>query len=214
MDWDRHYREHRQAWGGQPGELALITADYLKQHLTDYDELRIVDVGCGYGRDALYLYGQLGCGVEGIDLSPEAIGMARSLAKDTGGGVSFTCGNFVELPDSQVDILYAGNLYQVLMQPERELFQRKVKSLLRPGGLLLLNALSINDPEEYGQGEPVPGEPDSFMGQKYLHFCSEQELRVAFCCLKIRELYEHSYIEPHAGGRDHHHTSWILIGEK
>jgi len=46
-----------------------------------------------------------------------------------------------------------------------------------------------------------------------LDFCTRNELGNEFNFLKIKELYEHEYYEPHSTGEVHHHISWILIGE-
>jgi hypothetical protein len=51
----------------------------------------------------------------------------------------------------------------------------------------------------------------SFINNKYLHFCTKEELEDDFQFLSIKELYEHRYDEPRACGETHHHISWILI---
>ena len=86
-------------------------------------------------------------------------------------------------------------------------------SSLKPGGLLFLSTLSVRDPEHYGKGSPVPGEPNSFVDKVYLHLFAREELMHDFGFLEIKELYEHEYAEPRATGEAHHHILWILNGE-
>ena len=112
------------------------------------------------------------------------------------------------------DVVFASNLYQLLRPPERAGLRRALGALLAPAGLLFLSTLSTNDPQHYGEGEPVPGERDSFTRPVYLHFCREEELREDFSFLSVEELREHEYDEPHADGSVHHHVSWILVARR
>ncbi|MCJ7562608.1 MAG: hypothetical protein MUO84_06325 [Thermoplasmata archaeon] len=157
--------------------------------------------------------GQLGLPVLGIDNSEAAIDAARDSTHKGCTSVSFKCQHFRDIKEELFGICFASNLYHLLNPIDREEFQRKAQSLMGEGSLLFLNALSVNDGEEYGKGAPVPGEMNSFVGDKYLHFFTRRELLNDFWFLDIRELYEHSYDEPHENGPTHHHKSWILIGK-
>ncbi len=151
--------------------------------------------------------------VLGIDKSEAAIQMATDVTSGKGADVSFKCCNFKDLDDEVFDILFASNFYHVLRHDDRNAFRQIAQRIMRPQGILFLNNLSVNDCEEYGKGVPVPDEPNSFIGDKYLHFCTREELLIDFNFLNIHELYEHSYDEPHEKGHTHYHKSWILIGE-
>jgi cyclopropane fatty-acyl-phospholipid synthase-like methyltransferase len=212
--WDNEYESNLRIWGDRPSELAIITVEYLKSHQLNDKYLSILDIGCGYGRDSLYLAKQLNCCVLGIDTSQKAIEISKSSLNDQlTKAVQFKCCNFTELSQDQYDIVHVSNLYQLLHRDQRDALRKKIATLLKPQGLLFLNNLSTNDPEEYGKGEPCPNENHSFEGEKYLHFCNKEELEGNFQFLSIKELYEHEYDEPRAQGATHHHISWIFIGE-
>lgn len=212
MFWDQEYKDKQRVWGEGPGELAVITVEYLRGHGMDDEPLHILDVGCGYGRDARYLSANLNCNVTGVDSSEKAVGLATSCS-GAQTGVRFVCGDFAAV-EGAYDVVYAANLYQVLEKGKRDQLRGLVKEVLKPGGLLFLNTLSTNDPEEYGKGVPVQDDADSFRGAKFLHFTTEEELRSGFDFLEIEELREHAYEEPHEGGPTHHHIAWVLIGKK
>ncbi|TFG69632.1 MAG: class I SAM-dependent methyltransferase [Methanomassiliicoccus sp.] len=213
MSWDSEYVLNRRPWGNNPSELALIAAAHLRELPLLAKKPRIIDIGCGYGRDTFYLSDQLGLPVLGIDNSETAIGAAMSATSKGRTNVSFTCQDFRDIKDEFFGVCFASNLYHLLNHSDRKEFQRKIQSLMGDGSLLFLNALSVNDREEYGKGAPVPGDVNSFVGDKYLHFFTRRELLDDFWFLDVRELYEHSYDEPHENGPTHHHMSWILIGE-
>ena len=79
MVWDKTYKLEQKIWGEQPGELALFTSNYLKNSPHIQNELNILDVGCGYGQNALYLAKNLNCYVLGVDNSGGAIEAAQHL---------------------------------------------------------------------------------------------------------------------------------------
>ena len=126
---------------------------------------RLLDIGCGYGRDSFYLRKKLGCSITGIDTSWKAIEMANSSSAMTHGeNVKFLSGNFMELEEKQYDILFASNFYQLLQSSERKQFRRKASEALKPDGLFFLSTLSVSDPEHFGKGTPHPLESNSFSG--------------------------------------------------
>ncbi len=194
--------------------MAIITVKFLQNYRLNKKFLNIVDIGCGYGRDCLYLAKHLNCRVFGIDTSQKAIEILKnSIARPYKKAIEFKCCNFMDIDQCKYDVVFASNLYQILQGRQREELREKIANLLKPEGLLFLNNLSTNDPEEYGKGEPCPDELHSFINNKYLHFCTREELEEDFRFLSIKELYEREYDEPRVQGETHHHISWILIAE-
>ncbi len=216
MHWDDEYGKNKRLWGENPSEPARAAVAFMKNHGAKDGPLSILDIGCGYGRDAFFYADNLDCEIMGIDLSKKAIEIASKTAiEERNETVRFRRCDFAEFEHGEYDMVSASNLYQLLRQNEREALRKAVMRLLKRGGLFFLSTLSMNDPEHHGKGAPVPGEPNSFSYQDkvYLHFCTEEELAADFAFLEIAELYEREYEEPRANGEVHHHISWILIGE-
>ena len=214
MYWDNEYKSKERLWGTTPSELAKAVVAYVQKNMHNDDSVSLLDIGCGYGRDAFYYAENLACIILGIDVSEKAIEIASETALMTQEkNVEFRIHNFVELEDNKYDIISASNLYQLLRPGEREQLRDAVSFLLKPDGLLFLSTLSVNDPEHKGKGSPIPGEPGSYQDKVYLHLCTKAELMEDFGFLDIKELYEHEYDEPRATGEVHHHISWILIAE-
>jgi len=215
MSWNEEYNRLNKPWGEQPSELAVIAVEYLKKNRYDTADRTVLDIGCGYGRDALYLRGRLGLKVSGIDSAPKAIELADS-ARDSAqcADVYFSCADFLKLKAERYDILYVSNVYQLLEPEDRKKFREKVKKMLKADGLFFLSAHSANDPQHRGTGRPHPTEQNTIYDGKYLHLCTGEELRKDFGFLDIKVLKEHEYMEPRADGATHHHISWILIGQR
>ena len=181
--------------------------------------LRVLDLGCGYGRDTLYLRSRLGGSVVGVDASAEAVDLAErrreELARDDetfAHGLRFVRARIEDLDAGWFDVVVTNGLFHLLDPVGREAFAAGGRRHLAPGGLLFLSTLSPRDPQHYGKGVVVAGELDSFVDAVYLHFAQERELRESFAFVELRELYEHEYVEPQSDGTVHHHVSWILVG--
>ncbi len=213
MSWNKDYEKSGRIWGENPGELAKAAVRYLKKNKSPSESLNLLDIGCGYGRDAFYLSNNLKCNILGIDVSEKAIEIAmNTVIKTKKHNLVFQSIDFASLGGDKYDIVFASNVYQILHPHEREAFRVAAKKALRPEGLLFLATLSTKDPEHYNKGVQVAGEENSFKDEKYLHFCTGEELMKDFGFLGIKELYEQRYTEPRSNGTIHHHVSWILIG--
>ena len=213
MTWDDAYRTDQRVWGDKPSELAAFACRHLQGIKSSGKAIGILDIGCGYGRDAIYLANNLNCRVLGIDNSSEAIEMARkALPADLESRVTFQCCDFRQMADGKFDIIFASNFYQLLKKDERQDLRDTVNKKLKPGGTFFLSTFSTGDPEHFGQGQHIEDDINSFKDKRFLHFCTREELESDFSFLPIRELGEHEYYEPRSNGEVHHHILWILAG--
>jgi cyclopropane fatty-acyl-phospholipid synthase-like methyltransferase len=211
--WDGAYRSERKIWGAQPGEAARAAAKYVDETKFPVAGKRLLDLGCGYGRDLFFLASRWNVRAAGVDASAQAVKLARAeLDKNKQQEMEFRCARFQEISDGPYDLVYAANLYQILPEEERAQLCQTVESLLAPGGLFIFSTLSSRDPEHAGKGSAVPGDPNSWVDQTFVHLSNRKELERNFHYLKFQRFYEHEFIEPRAGGSTHHHVSWILIG--
>lgn len=215
MLWDNEYKSNKRVWGEGPSELAIAAVRYLQKYKSHNEMLNILDIGCGYGRDAFYFWDKLGCRILGIDSSKKAIDIAsNTILEAQRKDVKFHCCNFMELEQGSYDIVFISNLYHLFKQDKRKELRNAILRTLKQDGILFLSTLSVSDPEHSGKGIPVSGESNSFQDRVYLHLCTREELLEDFAFLDIEKLYEHEYYEPRATGEIHHHISWILIGQR
>jgi len=213
MSWDSAYHRDKKIWGEKPSELASFALEHLSK--IPFKKCNILDIGCGYGRDAIYLSEKTGCSVLGIDCSAYAIRMANDSVPNQGNQtVKFLCSDFDAMQEKGSDIMFASNLYQVLHPADRLRFREFIQRKLEADGLFFMSTMAVGDHEHWGKGKPVSGEETSYEDEKYLHFCSREELIRDFGFLQIRELVEHEFFEPRSDGATHHHNSWLLFGIK
>jgi SAM-dependent methyltransferase len=211
--WNHTYSNENKIWGDQPSPLALYACNMLKEssrfkHATN---IFILDLGCGYGRDAVYLAQNLPCHILGLDISEKAIEIGReSIPKNLSQRVELLCYDFSHVSD-KCDVIFVGNLYHVLSPEDRIKLRETTQRCLKKDGVLFLSTLSVNDPQHFGKGAPVENEKNAFIDEIYLHFSSRNDLEKDFSFINIWALFEREYRERHANG-EHHHISWLMMG--
>lgn len=215
--WDARFASDGKVWGDGPSELARLAVARLS--FAAGRGIDVVDLGCGYGRDSIFLAAELGCRVTGVDPSPAAVAAARRARRgdldvefEVAGPGAFAAGAMEASAarDRDFDVVHASNVYHLLPPAARHDFAAAVVALARPRGLVFLSTLSPRDAQHYAKGDPVPDEERSWVEHCYLHFCTADELRADFAALEVLDLEERSYEERLADGRVHHHSSWFL----
>ena len=222
--WDRRYRAGGELWGETPSELAAVAVERLAALGPAAADLTLLDLGCGYGRDAVVLWRALGLSIVGLDGAAGAIEMARA-AVPAGARIEYRCADLADadLADAddrgvggggtaRFDVVYCSNVYQLLEPGGRAALRAAARRSLVSGGLFFLSTLSTRDPQHAGKGRAVPGEPGSFIERTYLHLCERDELAGEFDFLDVERLDEIAYLEERPAGAPHDHVSWVLVG--
>jgi SAM-dependent methyltransferase len=108
--WQQYYEDRGYGlWGFSPSPTAkILSKAILDSNPRRSERVEIVDWGCGYGRDSLYFL-ELGFDVIGIDLSENAIALARQAYKQRQasgvplfGSASFHAGDMCSVLKSRV----------------------------------------------------------------------------------------------------------------
>lgn len=151
--WDLAYRDgsFRRHWDppGPPAELvALLAAGVVPAGSA------ALDVGCGGGREAIYL-ARCGYRALGLESSPAALTVARARAAAAGVEVDWLLGTALKLPlaEAAVALVVDRGCLHLLDGPHRRLYAREVRRVLAPGGVLLLRGAardggSDDDPDD------------------------------------------------------------------
>ena len=110
-----------------------------------------LDVGCGTATDAIYLASK-GYIVTAIDISPEAIKIAKERIKSVREKVNFIVGNFLKLDLGKecFDFINDRGCFHHINPLEREDFAGKIYKVLKRNGLYYLRCWS--DKEESDKG--------------------------------------------------------------
>jgi RimJ/RimL family protein N-acetyltransferase len=143
-NFDKLYGSTPQALG-EPTQLFV---DFFKQHAGI--PLRVLDIGCGQGRDAIFI-GRLGHRVVGVDLSPNGIRDLNEAAHRENlsiEGVVSDVRTFV--PDGEFDVLLLDRTLHMLSENDRLIVLEQLIGCVSDGGWVL-----ISDEPENMQGFKV-----------------------------------------------------------
>ena len=106
----------------------------------------ILDCGAGGGRPPLGLFAEWGYNCYGIDISEEAVNAARQFASKHNLEIDMRIGDFRDIPfdDETFSFVFSQNSLNHLSKKDTETAISEMKRVLRPGGLLFVDFMSID----------------------------------------------------------------------
>ncbi|MGW0574545.1 class I SAM-dependent methyltransferase [Streptomyces sp. NPDC002920] len=139
--WDRFYADRDRPvpfFVDKPDE-SLVS--YLDRGLVAPGG-RALDLGCGPGRNALYLASR-GFEVDAVDLSPQAVAWGAERARAAGAaGVRFRCGDAFALATGPYDLIHDSGCFHHLPPHRRISYLDLLDRVLAPGGHLALTCFA------------------------------------------------------------------------
>lgn len=137
--WDDQYASgaYRERWdrlAPSPDLAAVVAAGHVPSSGVT------LDLGCGAGTDAIYL-ASLGYRSIGLDVSSEALSIARGRANDAGVMVDWREGSVLDLPFADASIHFAQDhgCFHHIPDAERERYASELARVLLPGARFLLS---------------------------------------------------------------------------
>jgi cyclopropane-fatty-acyl-phospholipid synthase len=149
LDADRQYS---CAYFESPGQLLDDAQLAKKRHLAaklmlrDDRDLRVLDIGCGWGGLGLYLAEVAGADVTGITLSQEqhAIANERSVEKGLADRARFNLQDYRDV-DGPFDRIVSVGMFEHVGVNHYETFFRKAAQLLADDGVMVLHSISRSE---------------------------------------------------------------------
>lgn len=141
-DYDKTYRQTSAVFGDKPEKMLLRYAVRLKA------EGRVLDVGCGQGRNSIWLAEQ-GFHTVALDPSEVALETLHESAARRDLAIETCCGGFLDLPksDEPFDGICVFGLLQILDRPSIGLLIAALRRWSGSGSLVFLSAWSVSDPQ-------------------------------------------------------------------
>lgn len=106
-----------------------------------YSGQKVLDIGCGLGTDTSR-FASYGADVTGIDISPQAIELAKKNFgwREVPGQLLIMNGEALDLPSNEFDFVYCHTVLHFTPSPGKMV--REIHRVLKPGGTALLMAIN------------------------------------------------------------------------
>jgi len=149
QDWDQRYATTELVWGAGPNR-------FLVSEVADLTPGRALDLGCGEGRNAIWL-AERGWRVSGVDFSEAGLDKARRLAVERGVEVTWVRADLLDYePDhGAFDLVIL--MYIHLPAAQLAAVMETASAALAPGGTLLVVG---HDLLNLSQGQGGPQDPE------------------------------------------------------
>lgn len=210
--WDKLYKKSNCYWGLTPSEK-------LAQYLSLIPKGKILDIGAGEGRNALFL-AKHGFEVLCLDVSKVAAEKCKKLAEKLNVSVEYEVGDirkFSSKPCKFSGIICNGVLPFMKKSQSKKVIE-KIKEWLIPEGLIFIVVFTTEDPlyKTYLEEGLKETENDTFFDPKigdYFCFFQKGELRKSFFNYKILHYSERYFLDKYHG-KPHYHGMANLVAQK
>ena len=197
-NYETWYEGDTYYWGLEPGDFL----DELIDLCPPAPDKKVLDIGCGEGKDAVYMAGK-GYQVSAFDLTENGIRKTLALAKDRNVKINAYVDdiNIFNIRD-EYDIIYSTGTVQYLFEENKKAFFNKIDQMTKTGGIVFFNVFVEKPFLE------LP--PDWDIEEK---MWKSGELFTFFPDWKIERIDEVIF-EDHSGGKPHFHCMDTIICRK
>ncbi len=147
--WDGYYADKKSndVWAEYPSQFAAFCASEIGARS------RLLDFGCGNGRDALFL-SQIGHDVLACDYSAQAVELVKAKGEVIKSAIEAEVLNIYDVAQVQkfeqkraasFDVIYSRFVMHAITQDGQNRFLNTAKAMLAPGGKILLEFRNSND---------------------------------------------------------------------
>jgi ubiquinone/menaquinone biosynthesis C-methylase UbiE len=199
--WDDIYKkELRGIWYPILGVIRF-TARYLKRNIgidlyeTKKEFNKIIDLGCGNGNHVVF-FAEQGFEVSGIDISEEAIEIAKAWLKKRNLEATLMAGDIetIPYPDQSFDVVLSHAVLDHVSFEKAKKVMEEIKRVLVPGGYVCISLRSTEDCE-FGRGKKVDYHTfvieEGYEKGLIQHYFDFAEIRQLFKDFKIFDLELH-----------------------
>lgn len=170
--WNKEYAKSGNFMlSHDPGEdlikfTRFLEREYGKKYLNPL--CQVVDLGCGNGRNSVYLSETYGMKGYGVDLSNEAVAQARAHAESKKLPLTYAVGSIKDplpLKDHTQTFVLDMMVSHVLKSPEREAFLKEIVRVLRPDGWYFFKTFLLEEDQNAARmiREHPGSEPNSYI---------------------------------------------------
>ena len=197
--YEKCYEGDEYYWGLEP---ASFLDELIQSTNKEPSELTVLDIGCGEGKDAVYM-AQQGCNVTAFDVTESGIRKLKKLALNRSVEIDAFVADINDFEiNKQYDIIYSTGTIQYLFDENISSFFKKINNMTKIGGIVYFNVF-VEKPF-------IELPPDWDIEEK---MWKTGELFGYFSDWKIQTIKEVIF-EDNSGGVKHYHCMDTVMAEK
>jgi len=195
--WEKIYADMSVAtFGKRPaGDVMKMSSSFKKG-------MRALDIGCGEGRNAIYL-AELGLDVDAFDISEAGIEKLKRIAEEKGINVNAWAKDLNRfIFDKKYDVIICHGVLHLVEKHEWQRMIKDIKINTNQGGLNIIGVFT----------NTLPAAPDLVLFTKALF--NEGELKELYTDWNIVDYNAYVFEDEHPGGVHHKHAANNIIASK
>lgn len=154
--WNKEYKEVKHlSLSSNPSEDLLKFTRWLSrqngdQYISQMD--RVFDIGCGNGRNLVYLSNTFGVKGVGVDISKEAVVQARDMSK--GLPIEYRCQSIADpllVENESCSLVLDMMTSHVLKEEVRDRLLKEIVRVLKPGGWFFFKTFLLDEDRHAGR---------------------------------------------------------------
>jgi SAM-dependent methyltransferase len=142
--WENEYKNSKLLTKeNKPQSDVVKFAKWLKKEGLNFEDLNILDLGSGTGRNSFY-FSELGSKVSGLEISKTAIDIAKAHAEKAGLSIEYkkqSIGEGFPFENGLFDVVLDVTSSNSLTEMEREVFLHETNRVLKKDGYFFVKAL-------------------------------------------------------------------------
>jgi tellurite methyltransferase len=197
--WEKTYSENTSPTTFNKGKPSLDVVEVLENFI---HHSRVLDLGCGEGRNALYAAG-LGYDVTAIDISEAGIAKLKHLAAEK----NLTLDAWVQdmrtfQTETRFDVIISHGCLHLIHRHEWPSVITRMKAMTAPGGYNIVGVFT----------DKIPPSPD--MAPFTQGLFREGELFDHYSDWRMLHQSSYTFKDDHGRGIQHHHAANRIIAQK
>lgn len=194
--WEEEYKNKERSTFGNPSKEVVDIIPYLKK------DAKILDVGCGDGRHALY-FASLGYQVDAFDISENAIEKINYLKEKNGINMNaYLCDAFTFDYKYKYDLIIIHGVLQFVERSKQPEMMQILKKWTNIGGYHIVALFT--------DAEPVPDDLKEVM----IGVFKEEEIKEYYDGWEIKMFESKKFSDEHENGVKHRHAINKIVAMK
>lgn len=196
--WEDYFKDDNTFLFGSAPNKTIIEYEHLFEN-----DWYVLDVGCGDGKNSLYLAKQGFENIDAFDISETAVGKIKRLCSNGGYKINTYVTSVATFKfEKKYDLILSFGVFHFMPKEEWKAFVKKAQDNTNVGGIHIIQLFNDN----------IPATPD--IGPYAVGMAKDGEIKELYKDWEIIEFLSYSFNDEHPGVPLHKHASNKIVARK